>query len=347
MVEVAPGSERLRIPVWKYILFLLISLLILLAILWYLLASNFGAQNSFLESLRRYLSFFSSYHPNLKPEDDFANALRVHGFERLEARRFALFISATDKHGSPAKVINSAGVTLKVTDTAEKMHDAVIDRVRPLHMYSEWTDPVSFSSVMDYSGSMFAEDLNAIEKYFSELIGQIAIPFSGAVIKFNSKVSIIQDLTASTADILAAIKKRIKLENTALFDGIDKGIDRIQSRPHLRFVVLTTDGNDNASFQTLDGVIKRARQHNISVFVFGFGWLEVKNLRRLSDETDGYYSYVPDSSKLSDWFKKLGQIINNVQVIEFSIPVDMNQPAAVELAVEHEGQKFNRIRTWK
>lgn len=347
MVEVAPGSERLRIPVWRYILFLVISLLLLLAILWYLLSSNIGAQNSFLESIRRYLSFFSSYHPNLKPEDDFADALRVHGFERIEARRFALFVSATDKNGSPAKVLNSAGVNLKVTDTSEKSYDAIVDRVRPLHMFSEWTDPVSFSSVMDYSGSMFAEDLNAIEKYFADLIGQIAIPFSGAVVKFNSNVSIIQDLTASTSDILAAIKKRIKLENTALFDGIDKGIDRIQARPHLRFVVLTTDGNDNASYQTLDGIIKRARQHNISVFVFGFGWLDVKNLRRISDETDGYYSYVPDSSKLSDWFKKLGQIINNVQVIEFSLPVDMNMPASLELTVENEGQKLNRIRTWK
>ncbi len=346
MVEVAPGSERLRIPVWKYILFLVVVLLLCLAILWYLLSSNYGAQNSYLESLRRYLSFFSSYHPNLKPEDDFSNALRIHGFERTEAKRYYLFISVTDKDGSPAKVLNPADISLTVNDNAGSNLNALIDKVRPLHMYSEWVDPVSFATVMDYSGSMFAEDLTAIESYFSDLISQISLPFAATVIKFNSAVNVVQELTANNGDILTAIKKRIKLENTALFDGIDKGIEKIQARPHLRFVVLTTDGNDNASYQTLDGIIKRAKQQNISMFVFGFGWLDVKNLKHLSDATDGYYSYVPDSSKLSDWFKKIGQIINNIQVIEFSTGTDMNQPGSVELSVNSGGQKLNRIRTW-
>lgn len=346
MVEVAPGNERLRIPVWKYVLFLLVSLLLMLAILWSLLSSNYGAQNSFLESIRRYLSFFSSYHPSLKPEDDFSNALRIHGFERNEAKRFHLFISATDKDGSPAKILNPNEITLKVTDNAGNNLNAVIDKVRPLHMYTNWVDPVSFATVMDYSGSMFVEDLSAIESYFANLINQISLPFSAVVIKFNSSVNLIQELTSDNGDILAAIKKRIKLSNTALFDGIAMGVEKIQSRPHLRFAILTTDGNDNASYATLDDVVKRCREQSISVFVFGFGWLEVKNLKHLSNETDGFYSYVPDSSKLSDWFTKLGQIINNIQVVEFTATSDMNLPGSVELTVDFGGQKMNRIRTW-
>jgi hypothetical protein len=346
MVEVAPGGERLRIPIWKYVLFLVLSGILLLGILWYLLSSSYGAQNSFLESIRRYLSFFSSYHPSLKPEDNFANALRIHGVERTEAKKFCLFVSATDKDGSPAKVINTGDIGLKVTDNAGNQITTVIDRIRPLHMYTQWPDPISFASVMDYSGSMFATDLNAIESNFSELINQISLPFAAAVIKFNSRVNVVQELTSDNSLILGAISNRIKLENTALFDGIDKGVEKIQSRPHVRFVVLTTDGNDNASSMGIDEVIKRCQQHNISVFVFGFGWLEVKNLRHISDSTDGYYSYVPDSSNLNDWFKKLGQIINNIQVIEYSTQQDMNQPASVELSLNMLGTKLNRIKTW-
>ena len=133
MVEVAPGGERLRIPVWKYILFLVLFMLLCLGILWYLMASSFGASNSLLETLRRYLTFFSSYHPNLKPEDDFSNALRIHGIEKNEPKKFYMFVSMTDKDGSPIKVINAGrggdktpwALTRLVPDVIEKKPDAV------------------------------------------------------------------------------------------------------------------------------------------------------------------------------------------------------------------------------
>ncbi len=347
MVEVAPGNERLRIPAWKYILFLVLFLLLCLGIFWYLMASNFGASNSLLETLRRYLSFVSAFHPNLKPEDDFSNALRIHGVEKNSPKKFFMFVSMTDKDGSPIKVINAANVILQAKDKSGSDLNAVVDRVRPLHAYGDMADPMSFSSVMDYSGSMFPEDLTAIEENFSALIDQILIPFTGGVIKFNNKVHEMQPLTTDKSALKTAIKKRIMLQNTALFDGVDTGVDKIQARPHFRFVILTTDGNDNASNASLDDVIRRCQIHNTSVFVFGFGWLEVTNLRNLSNSTDGYYSYVPDSNRLADWFKKLGQIINNVQVVEFSVANDSNQPGSIELTINEGGQKLTRTRTWK
>lgn len=347
MVEVAPGGEKLRIPAWKYVLFLIFFLLVCFGILWYLMTSNYGASNTLLETLRRYLTFVSSFHPNLKPEDDFSNALRIHGIEKTEPRRFFMFVSMTGKDASPINVINAANVTLQAKDKSGADLNAVVERVRPLHAYSDMTDPVSFSCVMDYSGSMFPEDLKAIEENFEALMNQILLPFSAGVIKFNNKVSETQPLTTDKNTLKSALKKRIPLQNTALFDGIDKGIDSLQARPHLRFAILTTDGNDNASKATLDEVIRRSQIHNVSVFVFGFGWLEVTNLRNLSESTDGYYSYVPDSGKLADWFKKLGQIINNVQVIEFSVAKDTNHPGSIELAIDEGGQKLTRTRTWK
>ncbi|HNW11241.1 MAG TPA: hypothetical protein PKI71_07750, partial [Candidatus Rifleibacterium sp.] len=135
MVEVAPGGERLRIPVWKYILFLVLFMLLCLGILWYLMASSFGASNSLLETLRRYLTFFSSYHPNLKPEDDFSNALRIHGVEKNEPKKFYMFVSMTDKDGSPIKVVNAGNVTLAAKDKNGADLNAVVERVRPLHAY--------------------------------------------------------------------------------------------------------------------------------------------------------------------------------------------------------------------
>lgn len=346
MVEIAPGRERLRIPVWKYVLFLIISLLLLLIILYSLLASNFGARNSFLETVRRYLSFASSFHPNLKPEDNFSNALRIHGFEKADSKRFYLFVSATRKDGTPTKVLSPADVTLTIKDSSQKQMQVTIDKIRPLHLYSEWPDPISFSSVMDYSGSMFPDDVKAIEKNFSALVNEFVIPFSAAVIKFNDKAREILNLSSDKNTVLEAIKKTVPLQNTALYDGIDKGVEKIQAQPHLKFIVLTTDGNDNSSVSTMKEAIRRCRQHNISIFAFGFGWLDIPSLKELSDKTDGYYSYVPDSSNLADWFKKLGQIVNNIQVIEFSTNTDMTFFQEVNLTINLSGEKLTRIKTW-
>jgi uncharacterized protein YegL len=138
----------------------------------------------------------------------------------------------------------------------------------------------------------------------------------------------------------------VPLQNTALYDGIDKGVEKIQAQPHFKFIILTTDGNDNASISTIDDALRRCAQHNVSIFAFGFGWLDVKTLKKLAEETEGYYSYVPDSSNLDEWFKKLGHILNNIQVIEFSTDQDINAPGETQLTIDNQKQKLSRIRTW-
>ena len=346
MVEIAPSGGKLYIPVWKYVLFLALLLVLCLLFALYLLNSHFGAQFGWLESMRRYLSFASRLNPNLKAEDNFADALRIHGLEKIDPGRFRLFVSATKADGSPVTVLNPGELDLKIADNSGKGTPVMIDRVRPMHMYSHLTNPISYSMVMDYSGSMFPGDLTAIERNFSEFSNEIEPDFSAAIIKFNTRPVEIAPLTSDMTEIEQGISRRIPLQNTAMYDAIDMGVEKIQGQPHLRFIVLTTDGNDNASFIDMEEAIRRCRIHNISIFVFGFGWLNVNTLRELADRTDGYYSYVTNSSSLGDWFKKLGQIINNIQVIEFSTSPDFTMPGSMELTINTSSGKITRTRSW-
>lgn len=346
MVEIAPSGGKLYIPVWKYVLFLVLFLFFCLGLALYMLNSHFGARFSWLESMRRYLSFASRFNPNLKAEDNFSDALRIHGLEAISSGRFRLFVSATTADGRPVTVLNPGELDLKMADSTGKGTQILIGRVRPMHMYTHLTNPISYSMVMDYSGSMFPSDLTAIESNFSEFSDEIEPDFSAAIIKFNTRANEITPLTSDKTEIEKGIARRVPLQNTAMYDAIDMGVEKIQGQPHLRFIVLTTDGNDNASFIDIDEAIRRCRIHNISVFVFGFGWLNVDTLRKLADETDGYYSYVTDSSGLGDWFKKLGQIINNVQVIEFSTSPDFTMPSTIELTINTPSGKITRTRSW-
>lgn len=346
MVEIAPSGGKLYIPVWKYVLFLVLLLFFCLGLALYMLNSQYGARSGWLESMRRYLSFASRFNPNLKAEDNFSDSLRIHGLETIEPGRFRLFVSATTVDGSPVTVLNAGELDLKIADSSGKGTPISIIRVRPIHMHTQLINPISYSMVMDYSGSMFSSDLTAIENNFSEFSDEIEPDFSAAIIKFNTRANEITPLTSDKAEIERGILRRVPLQNTAMYDGIDMGVEKIQGQPHFRFIVLTTDGNDNASFIGIDEAIRRCRTHNISVFVFGFGWLNVETLRKLAQETDGYYSYVADSSSLGDWFKKLGQIINNVQVIEFSTSPDFSMPGSIELTLSTPSGKVTRTRSW-
>lgn len=345
MVEVNPRSTQITIHYWRYILFLAILALIGFGFLWGLLGTQWGASNPLAEWVRRYLSVINRFRPSAKPEDNLANALRIHGIEKLGEKRYALFFSATDKNGDPIVAVPTTGVTVAVGSTSGSLKPTIIDKVTPIHMMS-WQDSVSYSGVMDYSGSMFPEDIANIESYFSNFISGLMMPFSASLYKFHHQVLESQPLTDSKTSLESAVKQSTPLgAATALYDAMDKGITSVQARPHLRFLLLTTDGNNNAGMSSLDDVLRRSRNHQVSSVVLGFGWLSVATLKQIADQTDGYYVYVPDSSDLKDKMPKLAKIINNVQVVEFTPPGELSLPGAVELTVNVGGNVLKRSRS--
>ncbi|HEY9070810.1 MAG TPA: vWA domain-containing protein [Candidatus Ozemobacteraceae bacterium] len=343
MVEVAPRTGEIKINYWRYIAFLVLLALLGLGTVWTMYSSSWGASNPFAEWLRKYLSLANRFRPNAKPEDNLANALRLHGIEKLGEKRYAVLFTATDANGDPLTTVRAADLEIQLGTDAAARQRALVDRVVPLHMMNQ-PDPVAFAGVMDYSGSMFPEDISAIESNFTAFLNAVVLPFSGTIIKFNNTVNTMNPLTPNKGDIEAAVKKPVPLENTAFYSGIDKGIADIQARRWMRFLLLTTDGNDNASGHTLEEVITRARQHFVSGFVLGFGWLNVGILKQIAEETDGYYVYVPDSSQLTTWFPKIAKIVNNVQVAEVSLPTDANLPLSVSITLNANGTRLQRSR---
>jgi len=343
MVEVAPRSGPIRIDYWKYVALLLLLLLLGLAVLWAMLDTQWGASNSMSELFRKYLASVNRFRPNARPEDNLASALRIHGVEKLEGRKYAMFFTVTDGNSEPQNVTKNQ-VTIAVGDPGAAIKTVVVDRVNPLQNLKTWNDRLSFAAVMDYSGSMFPEDLDAIESNYTYFINNLAFPFAAAVIKFHSVVEDILNLSSNQTDVEAALKRRIPLGNTALYNGICRGVEKIKNRPHLRMIILTTDGNNNVPGNTLDEAIQVCRQNFISNVVMGFGWLKVEILRRISDETDGFYVYVPDSSELKNWFPKIAKIVNNVQVAEFVSPIDIQPASSIEITVNVGGSTLKRSR---
>ncbi|HNV70046.1 MAG TPA: VWA domain-containing protein [Candidatus Ozemobacteraceae bacterium] len=344
MVEVSPKRSEVKLSYRGCLLFLFIIFLLIAVTIWSLLGTQWGASNSWAEMFRRYLTVVNRFKPGTKPEDNLTSALRIHSLEKLGEKRFALIFSATDKSGDPIVAFSPSDVTVAVGATGQAARPAVIDRVTPLHMMAGWAnDKCSFANIMDYSGSMFDHDLRAIESNYSSFISDLVLPFSASVIKFDHRVDEVLPLTENKTDLLSAIGRPGAYGgSTALYDAMDKGIAQVTARPHFRFVLVATDGNNNQGATSFTDVMARCRSQGISAFVLGFGWLDVNTLKQLANDSDGYYSYVPDSSDLKKWFPRFAKIVNNIQVLEFT--TETSAIGLVELSVKAGGTTLKRTR---
>ncbi|MBF0409736.1 MAG: VWA domain-containing protein [Candidatus Riflebacteria bacterium] len=346
MVEVAPRSTPLRIHYRSCLLIIFILFLLLLALLYSIFGTSWGASNSFTEPFRRYLSVLNRFRPNTKPEDNLKSALRIHRVEKLSEKRYAMFFSITDSNSEPVLSIQPSEITIQASDIGMSRKPAIIEKLTPLHIANHLSnDRLFFSGIMDYSGSMFKEDIENIKKYYSGLINGVLFPFKANVFKFSSSVDEITSFTGDKTKLETSVCDSYPIgDSTALYDAMDKGLSSVQSQPNLRLLIVTTDGNDNASSIVQNEILRRMKAHSVSAFMLGFGWLKVETLKKISEETDGYFIYTPQSSDLNTWFPKIAKIINNVYVAEFTAQKELSIPCSVELTVNHAGITMSRVK---
>jgi Ca-activated chloride channel family protein len=143
-----------------------------------------------------------------------------------------------------------------------------------IDFFSNQDTPVTIGLVIDASGSMAPKigEVVAGAVSFARLSNPDDELFA---IQFNDVVS---DLTPERAFIpvadeagLAATLRQIRTEGrTALYDALDAALARLDggARPR-KALVLISDGGDNASRNTLDTVLARARRSNAAIYTIG------------------------------------------------------------------------------
>ena len=314
MVEVGSRPSEIRFSFRKILIALLVMALLSLVPCWIIVGHRWGVTNSSAEWFRKYLVVINQYRPSVKQVDNLKSALRIHGLESIGGKRHALIFSLTDQNGDPISNISLHGISLQISSSGQASQTASVERVTPIYKMDPWgNDKISFSNIMDYSGSMFSSDLKNTEANYSAFVSDLLMPFSASVIKFDHRIEEALPLSANKTDVINAVSKQLSLGGgTYLYDAMDRGVGHIQTRPHFRFLLLTTDGNSASDQVTIDQILQKCRQQCISVFALGFGWLDETVLARIADDTDGYFSYVPDSGEMKIWFKKLANIVNNV-----------------------------------
>ena len=131
--------------------------------------------------------------------------------------------------------------------------------------------PVSIGLIIDNSGSM-REKRQAVESAALTLVKASNPQDEAFVVNFNDDAYLdTPDLTSDIKVLEAALTKINSKGGTAMRDALRMSIDELKkkAKKDKKVLLIVTDGNDNASVETLESVVREAQQNDILVYAIG------------------------------------------------------------------------------
>ena len=192
-------------------------------------------------------------------------ALLVASAATAQVPRFAsstalvvLSATARDKHGRPVSDLR-----------AEELRVYEDGRPQPLRHFSRAQDsPARILLLVDSSGSMDVRlKSTSVRMAAVQLLAALEATDQVALAAFDHRYWGVVAFTRDRAQILAGFDSLEPFSSTALHDALDQAAHDVASQGEgRRAVVVMTDGVDNASRQTADAVIERARSLDVPIY---------------------------------------------------------------------------------
>ena len=199
---------------------------------------------------------------------------------------------APDAQEKPDKNLSDQGVFVFKKDVDEVMlHASVIDDHQHIvtnldrNAFSVFEDgkpqqiisfhhvdiPVAMGIVIDNSGSM-REKRNKVNQAALNLVRSSNPKDEVFIVNFNDEQYLDQDFTNNLLKMKEALEKIDARGGTALYDAVVASADHLKQDARLekRVIFVVTDGEDNASSETLEQAVKQLQQENgPSVYAIG------------------------------------------------------------------------------
>ncbi len=259
---------------------------------------------------------------NYLPEaqDNFAGVAEIVQV-KVEGDKAVISLVLTDAGGKPLAGLSGEALTVEFVDEL----GASPGTVNAISKLSDDGDTntapkTSFSVVVDRSGSIPDQSLTDVTYGLRELFSVLGQPFEAQLIYFSTDVLVIQPFT-SEGELLstAAGDDSVARDLTSLFDGLATGVaEGAQRDARFRFILLVSDGGDNDSSTNEADVIAAAKGAGLPVFCLGVGFADLALLKRIADQTGGYYTYIPSFKKLRAAFDEVAEFVGGTFQVEVS-----------------------------
>ncbi len=214
--------------------------------------------------------------------------------------------------------------------------------------------PVAVGIVIDNSGSMRDK---------RPAVNQAALNFVRAsnpddevfIVNFNDEYYLDQDFTGKIPLLKDALDRIESRGGTALYDAVVASADHLEKGARLekKVLLVVTDGEDNASRESLEQAIRRLQVEN-GPTVYTVGLLGDEKLRRarralqaMAEDTGGVSFFPKDLSEVDSITQEIAHDIRNQYVITYrpSTPQSVGGYRTIKVEAHAPGYKHLMVRT--
>jgi VWFA-related protein len=198
--------------------------------------------------------------------------------------------------------------------------------------------------VMDISGSM--EKLGKIDSakaVAKEYVAQMREGDSAGIVLFNTKPRTLQVIKADRAELSKAIDTISPGGDTAMYDALISAVNQLNNVAGRKAILVYTDGLDNRSQSTVDGVINSIGRSGLTISTVGFGdvnqgtnsqeALDEPVLKKLAGDTGGLYGYAENRDQLSALYASFGASMRSEYVLTYKSPYGLRNGLNRSLSV--------------
>lgn len=130
--------------------------------------------------------------------------------------------------------------------------------------------PVSIGILFDVSGSMSGEKIQKARTALSKFINSSHPSDEYYLIAFNSRAQLLLDRTRDGEAVLSKLTLVNPRQNTALYDAVYLGLDRVTRGSHQKKALLIiSDGQDNASRYNFGEVRRLMKESDVVTYAVG------------------------------------------------------------------------------
>lgn len=185
--------------------------------------------------------------------------------------------------------------------------------------------PVALGIVIDNSGSM-REKRPAVNEAAINLVKASNPSDEVFVVNFNDEYWLDQDFTGSVPRLQEALERIESRSGTALYDAVVASAEHLKKNGRLekKVLLVVTDGEDNASRESLEQAIRRLQAEN-GPTVYTIGILDSDSnqkrakraLRELAEQTGGIAFFPKDLSEVNSISRSVAHDIRSQYTIGY------------------------------
>lgn len=261
---------------------------------------------------------------------------------RAEAREVTLHATVVDDRNHLVTNLDKADFTVFENNQPQKIN----------HFHME-DFPVAIGIVIDNSGSM-REKRDAVNKAAINLVKASNPDDQVFVVNFNDEYYLDQEFTSDIKKLQAALEHVEARGGTALYDAIVASADYLTHSPLQRKVLfVVTDGEDDASQESLEQAVHKLQQENGPV-VYAIGLLGEEKSRRarralelVADRSGGEAFFPPTLNEVDEISRTIAHDIRNQYTITYapSTPKNVGGYRTVHVDAHSKPYKKLTVRT--